>query len=1050
MTSIYDNDDFEPYIESDPDLEELAQLSQIETKREPVLLAKMPLFETLFRQSVPDDDPVLGDFAQHVVGPLSDHFGLVTAKGGAFFRQKEAEGAKNSERYSRDQTLRAHLINGMLPARHVARQLCAWGSHTLRHWDERAERVFIAGYMLHDFTKIKAAKQTLLDAGFAEMEGPSERQIPVLRRIFAEWCGILGLDAFLDPVAPIETLLDDLIYVATNTQRLAGRAASPHLLSPSLDKSIYMASRDVSHLADLIAYVAPTPREAVSHPTLAQAVKELAYSKKVSSGRAGKLVYHHVAENRGLLLNFIHNAVIDALRDEARVPILFAPSGVVYLERHDAPPMPSTDELVERVVRAVRQKADERLKSSGKGAKRGNVGLQIDDSYNDFFDLRDLIRYSPHLVEKHIKNNKTADRLAPVKNGAWLGDDAIPDVSPDPKDARYDQIAEWAGLLENQFRDRLGTFDFTAWALANLGLEDLRPSFEAIRNHPEAKKGGGIKFWWFWAATHVLKRQIMREDRLIRWLSSLSHELANALPAELPLSAQVNDTTWHDLAAYVGQVLTVGGAKSGTPIANEAARYTRAKAGRGGAVCAVCGSDYATRKPAETAVSFQPGVYTGRIKIGASDNKRNLCSICALEQLLRQLFMDNLDSGGTAEGQRIRYLTFYPSYFFTPETLRFIKLAYSKLRDIRISDKDLRRALRDQDDLKDERFWQRLEPFLMRAPDEDPSKRVLRYHEDAQATFFMVGFRNFNDPTDTESWVMPAFLALVLSVCLDVKVVASESGMPLLVEASELQETIWFDGLHAAVRALVGQDRLRIDDDDRKFTDLPTALARLTAAYMIHLDSEYTPPKEHWQRFVPIANALMESPLYVFHYLKKQAREDGPVGAAQVARYIRYADELFTSKGDMSMSHARELVRLYAKFYRVNEVWNASSYTILRPIDIVADTLLNLDPRLFEGDDALIEVACGTLHKRLVSSETNAIYIQNREAGQALQEFCRTFVHDVFIGVFKGDVAALRGKQLNLLRNACEYLYLQTARAEIQARRAASATSSTELTDSSL
>jgi len=150
------------------------------------------------------------------------------------------------------------------------------------------------------------------------------------------------------------------------------------------------------------------------------------------------------------------------------------------------------------------------------------------------------------------------------------------------------------------------------------------------------------------------------------------------------------------------------------------------------------------------------------------------------------------------------------------------------------------------------------------------------------------------------------------------------------------------------------------------------------------------------------------------------------------------------------MSHARELVRLYAKFYRVNKVSNASSYTILRPIDIVADTLLNLDPRLFEGDDALIEVACGTLHKRLVSSETNAIYIQNREAGQALQEFCRTFVHDVFIGVFKGDVAALRGKQLNLLRNACEYLYLQTARAEIQARRAASATSSTELTDSSL
>jgi CRISPR-associated protein Csc3 len=45
------------------------------------------------------------------------------------------------------------------------------------------------------------------------------------------------------------------------------------------------------------------------------------------------------------------------------------------------------------------------------------------------------------------------------------------------------------------------------------------------------------------------------------------------------------------------------------------------------------------------------------------------------------------------------------------------------------------------------------------------------------------------------------------------------------------------------------------------------------------------------------------------------------------------------------------------------------------------------------------------------------------ERERAMRAFCQKFVKDVFIGVFNRDVAALRGKQLNLLRSACEVLY---------------------------
>jgi CRISPR-associated protein Csc3 len=1041
-------DYFDEPVADDLDIDEVAarlDAAHARVQSKPIKsLAQQPLFQTLFQQSVNPDDVILNDFAHHVSGPLSVHFGMKSAKGGAFFQKKLAEyeaqqKGRDPHDYEHDQTLRAHLINGMLAALHIARHLAAWGGHKMRHWDDDTERLFIAGYMLHDFLKIPSAQETLKQAGFQtyfEMSAPSERQIPVLEDIFCEWCRRLGLDAFLEPVGGAAYVVQDLIYIACNTQQFSGTAHAPRLLPDTRTPSnVFMLATEVSHLADLLAYVAKTPRKVVAHPTIRQVIIELGRAPQTPNGVVGKLVYHHVAENRGVLLNFIHDAALEALTiDNRRVPLLYAPSGVVYLEHYNAPPMPAPEVLIARIVEHIRHTASTRIIQTGKGAKRGNVGVQVDDSYNDFFDLREIVRRSPHIIEKYVRSNKSPDRLAPVRESRWLADDLMPSVPTDPKDARCDQIAEWAGFLETQFRDRFDTFDLTSWLLPRLGIEDLHPAFDALRYHPEARKGG-IKYWWFWAGAHALNRQPgMSPEAVVEGMQAIADELAAALPDDLPPSAQVNGETWRELETYISRVLTLGGTKSAVSAqGDELARYTRAKAGRGGSVCAICGGDYTTRKPSETAVAFQPGVYTGRIKIGAAENTRRLCSICALEQLLRQLFVDNLDTGSKVEEQRVRYLSFYPSYFFTPETLRFIRRVYGLIKDVRISDKDLRRALNEHD-LHDSTFWQRLEPFLMRTEVEEPSKRVVRYSSEAPTTYLSIGFRGFNKPADSESWILPAWLALVLSVCLDVKVVASESGVPLLLEADELPETIWFDGAHPAVLDLLGGSRLNIDQ-------VMDALVRLTAGYLIHLDTEYDPPKENWHRLPPIAHSLMESPLYVFHYLKKQERDDHPISADQVQRYVAYAESIFNSqpRGDVLMSYAKELVDLYRGFYRAKTITNTNS--ILRPLNVVADALLIADTRLFPDAESLTEVAYGELYRfmdRVASGQADGRFpkgISPQEREKAMRAFCQKFVNDVFIGVFNGDVAALRGKQLNLLRSACEVLYRKSHQDEWESYR---------------
>jgi CRISPR-associated protein Csc3 len=1041
MTDDFYDDLPAEYADASPeDLAEEASPFREETVWVPKL-SKRPLFQTLLAESVDPDDTILVEFVDTVVGPLSEYFAMSAAKGGDFFREKQAEGAFSTERYSRDQTLRAHLVNGLLPARRIARQLRDWSAPKLRRWDEISERLFMAGFVMHDFNKMPSVHTWLEQAGFRPMEAPSERQVPVLESIFREWGSRLGLDVFLEPIGGLEHFLHDVMYIALNTQRLSGTARSPHLLPrKTADIDQYELATKVSTLADLLAYVARTPRELVAHEGINRALKDLTQSL---DGPVARLVYHHVAENRGVLLNLIHDTALEKLTNEKRLPLLYAPSGVVYLERADAAPMPSVDELVPQIVMRVRQRAGDEIIHTGKGAKRGNTGLQIDDSYNAFFDLRELILCSPKLVELYIRNNKSQDRISKIVENNFPGADHLAPSLTDVHDARIDCLAEWAALMEVQIRDRFETFDFTAFLLRELDLEDLTATVLALQNEPTiGKVGGGVKLWWFWAAAHAIQRKPGLRDpaAVLEWIQTLAQRLASALPDDLPVTARIEETSWVDLEQYVRRVLTLGGVRALQTVRNgELKHYSNAKVKRGAAICALCGGEYSTRKPSETAVAFQPGVYSARIRIGSSDNKRNLCSICALEQLLRQLFVENLDSGKTAEEQRTRYLAFYPSYFFSPETLRFMRRAYSRLSEIRLSNKELRRALNEKADqlsikradgievhpLADSHFYQHLDEFLMPMSNSKPSGRIVRFGESAQSTFFMAGWRNLGkEVTDTESWIIPAWLALVLPILLDVKVIVSESSLPLIVETDELAETVWFDGAHAAIRTLVGADRLNIDE-------VQDVLARLTAAYLIHLDTEYAPPKEQWQRFAPIARDLMESPLYVFHYLKRQERDDHPVGPAQVLRYVGFAESLFSFNQErgLNMSLARTLVEQYRGFYRAKTPLNPNR--MRRPIDVVAEALLKADPRLFPDAAALEEVAYGELYRfmeRVGKGLADGRFpkgVSASERDEAMREFVKTFVNKVFIDIFRRDVAALRGKQLNLLNSACEVLYRQ-------------------------
>jgi len=335
--------------------------------------------------------------------------------------------------------------------------------------------------------------------------------------------------------------------------------------------------------------------------------------------------------------------------------------------------------------------------------------------------------------------------------------------------------------------------------------------------------------------------------------------------------------------------------------------------------------------------------------------------------------------------------------------------------------------------------FQRLGPLMLTPASADPTEdRMFRlqFPKGEPVTFFFLGVPPpGRDAKDAEAWVNPAFLALALPLALDVKVVATESSMPLLTEADELDETVFMDAPHDFVKDILGRERIPLEQ-------LLPKLRALTAAYLVHLDgnANFAKGDYRWHTLPPLARNLTGDPLWAFAYLKKWQRAQGldAITVDKARLYIQLVDILDTLKGGHSMSHAKELTTQYMRFYRAKR---RNSNSILRPITIASHAILQADARLFDRE-GLIEAVRGELRDfmdRVGSGRADGRFApgsdwQSRE--EAMRQFAEYFVGTIFCDTLRADKSELRGKQLNLLKNACEVIYVDATAQEWRDRQA--------------
>ena len=1102
-------------------------------------LLTLKLLKTSIQAQNPDD-PVMLDFAEIVLPHLLTYTVGVTAKGGKFFAEY-LDRAVNPQRIAAgkapirrdnaaDQSLNTHLLNGLFPANLIERRLSRLNTTVKRHVREQERRLLIAGFILHDFEKFDYELIPDIAEGYrAIRRDPSQdiRKQPVEahREIITTLVTVLALDRFVcpDEANDWRQYLDDLLYIAYNAQRRndTNLNLSEDGLNPVLSDRTLSCLSDLTCLADRLASI-------IKHPKDAEAYGLSEIIHKLSDGQL-RFSYHAISENRGVLTNVVNNALMDAHtslnspEEEHYFPLLYLPTGVIYLTKREAPAI-SLATLPNLVVASIKSLCAGQLRLRQTGFSRDGKGMKYADYYSLFFDTPGLMQVALDATRRILNPTKGSVASKRSENLVAFQQKNVLSSDYDFKfgdDIRIDQLAEFGDLvsrkiwgeqvsqLEKIVKERakarkkqkdlpeLPDIQADVLPASLIGkiaeswqLSEYLPQVREIQRINETLKSlklkgntGGVPYEWYFLAAKFLEKNPGIEDlretcqNMVAYITELTQ----------PVSAQYEISDgWNDIRLWVGQVVmlpeqTTSLSGQADMFLKELAAYSAAKkSGRGRQlICSISHSPYSVSEQMESAVLFTPQVYTNKQHLGGSNAKRNISSIAGIEMMLRQILMNQTQAVGKRfEDGKYRYLYFYPTYYFTPETNAFLHKAYSNIAQTRF-DTSIRNHFVSKSleaDFSRSRY-QTVDAFLMdedleqrkQLPADDPDfKRdrtfKLAYPDDKPLTFYFMALPPGRDSTDTESWVMPSWLALTFPMILDVKTVVSESPIPPFTDGAEFEESVFLDSAPQAFRTLVGQDRFRLDAILEGWSDAsglkrPAPLNTLTAAYAIHMDVNAKQGKNgydaNWGKLTEFAKDIETSPLYVFSYLAKWSRgqkADAP-SPAKIRLYAHYfypcfdpyatysfTQETWNLRIQSALNHPKKLTDLYRAFYRANKSYNPKANAVLKPVDIASETILKAESTMFQGD-ALIAVVAAEVFKLMdrvhnSTAEGRWVVSDREKERQLVLDFARYFVVDVFEEAFSGDRARLAGRQINLIRDTCEFLYRLEQDKENQERQA--------------
>jgi CRISPR-associated protein Csc3 len=982
------------------------------------------------------NDVVMRSFVEQMLPALIARYAVTSAKGGEHSHDTHLdEETKRKFAANDDQSMVSHLLNGIFPTMRLLNLLETEGIG-YGPFSETERRVYVLSYLMHDVDKILKQKG---------IPSSDRQDIEQAKAVIAEQLNLCNAETFCPGFTDY---LEDITYLAVNTQQKWGTNLHPFLWSFRLPERRILLLRRLCTYSDHIAYLVPSPASILSEEgqTLRTILAEFSEDTLVLS-------YHQLREVRGLLTNVVNNGMVELFIQEREGiwPYLFFSDGVVYIKRRTTTFTITTEQMVQAIQNQLRTICAERIKQHAPGFKFSIQGIAKHPGY--YFEFLTLEEYAQLLARFTIlrtANDVAANALAKLRQMQADGELA-PDILTDfPSDRRTGIVCRFLSIVFVTLLDRL---DAKKHAALREQVEQelvkhwaLTPYWSQGRSIPNK---GGVDYRWFWLAACYVRDHpgidlydgenslfAVFQSTLARLIAIAGNELRQAIPQNY----------LRHLTGYLESIVelpqNVSAQKAIPDFRAEMVRYEEAKGKKSKGhmlLCTLCNSAYPTEEQSDNAVLFQPWVYKNKLSLYAGKNAGGICTICALELMLRQILQKGLLrlTGSKFEALKTKYLAIYPNFFFTAETGAMVQGIINQLQAINFF--TIRKQLngRDitvQDVIELDAFAASAQetrtPTLLSIHDDDEDdseeneaegtetaqggseRAYIRFHPFAYPGLCFFGVPARKDDDDTSSWAMPAFLALALPLVTSTKVVISEMSLPLFASGRDFRETVVFDAPHLYLNRLLKTSRIRINEVLAK-------LQLLSSIYRVNLDTFAKQGKPEWKHLSGIARDLETDPLYLFSYLRKQQRGDS-LYPREVEQYLHIYETIL--EGDMSK--IQQCVDLYTKFYR----GGYESHSILKPVDMVARAIIN-SPLNIEADDLLWQVQ-GELKNWLdrVRNRQATGYAVFRgrdiEAQEepAVRDFVEFFYKEIFLDYCQGERGLLRSR-INRFKDGCEAYY---------------------------
>ena len=931
------------------------------------------------KNAIDPSDHVLMDYIERVVPQLLEEYTL-----------KPAKPSTESE-YNHDQSMLAHILNGIFPTLTIVRTAG-------QPLSELEEQLYLIAYTFHDLDKLIAIRD--LDVSDAEKSDQFYAYLD-------EWISKLHFDQFC---TDYKEYRGDIAYLILNTQQKYG----VNLNVQKFDLQIPGHRRQYLWMmctaSDLIAHLMKNPSAVREQADVRESLAHLS---------AGKLefAYHKLAENRGMITNVINNTLLRTLRDRLGwKPFLFFPKGIVYLKDRSTEntTLPTLDEIAEDTEKQLIAYCAKRLETNLNGFTRDGKGFKFPDYYHDFFQIPQLLKRISDGCFKILHENKSPSAGKRLQKMLQLqeNDDIPSDVSLDfEDDMRVDQLAEYLFEVEKRVGEITTREAVSTEIVRLLDMQEYHTTFEII---PRDNRAGGVPLhWYFLAGKYLIKNRGLDAKQMEDLFDNIAKQVVAKFEEEIK-HHEAEKERFDVLREYIQQIVDINGhGKIQHDFKTELDRYINTKKkGRGSnAGCSLCSSPFNTNRQRDASVIFSNQVYSNKNLLNSTLLVRGICELCEVEMMLRQIMIRTKMNlvGGRYDDAKIKWLYLYPSYFFTTETATFVGNMYRRLKNLNFF--EIRKALHSGMSVTD---FINLDEMIIDTeipnPDGDYLLKI-EFDTDDLATFYFCGIPTLGkNPTDTASWALPTFLALLIPLIFNAKVVVTESQIPIYHSSEACKETVVLDAPHAFTRHIIKQDKLRIDE-------IELALRKVAASYDINIDVFQKDRSPQWQYLNEIARNIDTDPLYVFHYMEALRRKQGWYslpkqrdGELSIAE--RYIQAYYHFGGD-KMSLIEEVAHRCFTFYTP---LNFRPNSILKVVTLVEDVIVNSEPKISPEDlnyQAVGEVSNLMQHVRSKPAQGFAKLPIDEEAA-AIHEFVQHFYHDVFVAYYEGQRGLLRQAKTRL------------------------------------